>query len=75
MKKHKRYGRAWKRIRDKYYSSHPVCELCGDPTQEIHHIKPLCEGGTHDVKNLMALCSECHYNIHEALKIIKYEKV
>ena len=26
----KRYGRAWKRIRDKYAAEHPFCELCFD---------------------------------------------
>ena len=49
----KRYGRAWKRIRDKYAAEHPFCELCFErgiivETQEIHHKKPLSEGGTHD---------------------------
>ena len=24
----RRYGRAWKRIRDKYVQEHPFCELC-----------------------------------------------
>ena len=24
----RRYGRAWKRIRDKYASEHPLCEQC-----------------------------------------------
>ena len=24
----RRYGRAWKRIRDKYVQQHPFCELC-----------------------------------------------
>lgn len=24
----RRYGRAWKRIRDKYAAEHPFCELC-----------------------------------------------
>jgi|SRR5690554_2495126 len=24
----KRYGRAWKRIRDRYIKSHPLCEEC-----------------------------------------------
>ena len=36
----KRYGRAWKRIRDKYAAEHPFCELCFErgiivPTEEI----------------------------------------
>ena len=46
----KRYGRAWKRIRDKYAAEHPFCELCFQrgiivPTEEIHHKLPLSEGG------------------------------
>ena len=24
----RRYGRAWKRIRDRYIQEHPLCELC-----------------------------------------------
>jgi 5-methylcytosine-specific restriction protein A len=64
----KHYGRAWKRIRDRYVAVHPLCERCEKdgrltPTQEVHHIKPLSEGGTHDVNNLMALCSSCHSGI------------
>jgi len=64
----KRYGRAWKRIRDRYISQHPLCERCEQdgrltPAQEVHHIKPLSEGGTHDSDNLMALCSSCHSGI------------
>lgn len=65
----KRYGRAWKRIRDKYAVEHPFCELCFErgiivPTEEIHHKKPLSEGGTHDRINLIVLCKSCHSTIH-----------
>ena len=61
----KRYGRAWKRIRDRYVEAHPLCEECmkqGRMTQatEVHHILPLSRGGTHDEANLMALCTPCH---------------
>ena len=61
----KRYGRAWKRIRDRYVEAHPLCEECmnqGRMTQatEVHHILPLARGGTHDESNLMALCTSCH---------------
>lgn len=24
----KKYGRAWKRIRDRYAAAHPLCEMC-----------------------------------------------
>lgn len=65
----RRYGRAWKRIRDKYAAEHPFCELCYErgvliSTEEIHHKKPLSEGGTHDRSNLIALCKSCHSSIH-----------
>ena len=65
----KRYGRAWKRIRDKYAAEHPFCELCFErgiivPTEEIHHKLPLSEGGTHDRSNLIALCKSCHSRIY-----------
>ena len=65
----KRYGRAWKRIRDKYVQEHPFCEMCFErgiivPVEEVHHKKPLSEGGTHDRSNLIALCKSCHSRIH-----------
>jgi len=45
----KRYGRAWKRIRDSYAAAHPLCEEClkrsiYTPTEEIHHKLPLSKG-------------------------------
>ena len=65
---HRRYGRAWKRIRDRYVTKHPLCEQClkegrYKKTEEVHHILPLSRGGTHDETNLMALCKSCHSKI------------
>lgn len=65
----RRYGRAWKRIRDWYIQEHPLCELCQQegkltPAEEVHHKKPLAEGGTHARDNLVALCKSCHARIH-----------
>lgn len=65
----RRYGRAWKRIRDSYVKTHPFCEVCfGNgiitPVETVHHIKPLAEGGTHDRSNLMSLCNSCHGRVH-----------
>ena len=39
----KRYGRAWKRIRDRYVHKHPLCEQCLKEgryvaVEEVHHI-------------------------------------
>lgn len=64
----KRYGRSWKRIRDRYIKLHLLCEECEKqgiltPAQEVHHIKPLSKGGDHDIYNLMALCNSCHSKI------------
>ena len=65
----RRYGRAWKRIRDSYVQQHPLCEMCQKDgrlvaTEEVHHKVPLSEGGTHARDNLIALCKSCHAKIH-----------
>lgn len=64
----KRYGRSWKRIRDRYIKAHSLCEECQKqgkltPAEEVHHILPLSRGGTNAVNNLMALCKPCHARI------------
>lgn len=65
----KTYGRAWKRIRDRYVAKHPLCERClkegrMTPVEEVHHILPINRGGTHDESNLMSLCRSCHNKVH-----------
>ena len=62
-------SRTWKKIRDAYVASHPLCELCLKHgryvmAEEVHHKKPLAEGGTHAWNNLIALCKACHARIH-----------
>ena len=68
----KTYGRAWKRIRDRYAAQHPLCEQClkegrYTPVEEVHHILPISKGGTHAESNLMSLCQSCHTKIHREL--------
>lgn len=65
----RRYGRAWKRIRDSYVKAHPFCEICYEKgilvsTEQVHHKIPLSEGGNHDRSNLISLCKSCHSRIH-----------
>ena len=65
----RKYGRAWKRIRDRYVKAHPLCELClkegrMTPVYEVHHIVPVLRGGRHIDSNLMSLCRSCHNKIH-----------
>lgn len=64
----RRYGRAWKRIRDRHIAANPLCEECKKhgkltPAEEVHHILPLSQGGTHEDSNLMSLCKSCHSEI------------
>ena len=66
---HKKYGRSWKRIRDRYIQEHPFCERCFKEgtmvrAEEVHHILPVSQGGTNESSNLMALCQSCHTKIH-----------
>jgi len=68
----KKYGRAWKRIRDRHIKQHPLCEMCLKegryiPVDEVHHILPISKGGTHARENLMSLCRSCHNKIHHEI--------
>lgn len=65
----KKYGRAWKRIRDRYAKEHPLCERCLKegritPMDEVHHILPVNRGGGNEESNLMSVCKSCHNKIH-----------
>lgn len=64
----RRYGYAWKRIRDRYIRTHPFCAECEKqdrltPAEEVHHILPLSKGGGNETTNLTALCKSCHSRI------------
>lgn len=64
----RRYGRLWRKTRDRYIKLNPLCEQCkknGKLTQaqEVHHILPLSQGGSNKEENLMALCKPCHSRI------------
>lgn len=66
---------AWKKLRDTYYKSHPICEKCLEkgvitPAEDIHHIRSPFRNGVInyglllDPDNLMAVCKKCHQEIH-----------
>lgn len=58
--------RAYCLMRDKY-----LCQRCGKPAEEVHHIKPLTPENIMDVRvslnpaNLTSLCRECHFLAHK----------
>ena len=65
----KKYGREWKRIRERYVRKHPLCERClkegrVTPVEEVHHILPVNRGGGNEDSNLMSVCKSCHNKIH-----------
>ncbi len=65
----RKYGRVWKRIRDRYFAAHPLCEQCQregklTPAVEVHHKLPVSQGGQHVHDNLMSLCRSCHNKMH-----------
>ena len=52
-----------------------VCQRCGRPAQEVHHIIHLTKENINDVtislnsKNLVSLCKDCHFEQHVIDKI------
>ena len=40
---------------------------CGEPADEVHHIRPRHLGGTDHPRNLVPLCEACHDEIHRRL--------
>lgn len=70
---HERYGSSWRKVRDRYISRHPLCEVCQQHgkyvmAELVHHKKPISADGTNDENNLMALCISCHEKVHKRKK-------
>ena len=64
------YDFLWKKVRNKYISTHPLCERCESNNITtlatlVHHIKRIRDGGDRlRYDNLMSLCVKCHDIIH-----------
>lgn len=67
----------WKNLRLSYIMHHPICEYCAKqgitkPATEVHHIQYISSGRNleemqriaYNQDNLIALCTECHHNVH-----------
>lgn len=70
----------WKKLRDAYIAEHPLCERCLEKgkitaAEQVHHVRPFLSGMSaqeieslaYDHDNLMALCSQCHKEIHQEM--------
>ncbi len=65
-------SRPWRCLREYIYvSRHGICELCGMPGDEVHHIIPITPSNINDInitlneKNLILLCRKCHRKQHK----------
>ena len=65
-------GSKWREVRAAYIAQlpNPVCEGCsGAPITQVHHLHPTASGGDlYDFNNLMAVCDDCHDNMHAQLR-------
>ena len=65
-------NKKWKSLRNEYIAEHPLCECCGEPAMQVHHIKRFSTGRNkkeieklaYDKNNLMSLCKHCHISKH-----------
>jgi 5-methylcytosine-specific restriction protein A len=56
-----------------------VCECCGSPAPfktasgepylEVHHLRRLADGGSDTISNAVALCPNCHRELHYGLRM------
>jgi 5-methylcytosine-specific restriction enzyme A len=60
------YDQAWARLRKMYIRAHPMCELCGQLAEIVHHKVRIREGGDRlNEDNLQSLCKQCHDKGHK----------
>ena len=66
----------WRKLRNEQLKRNPLCAICGDIANEVHHLKPVesekefdrMEVLAYDPSNLQSLCHKCHSDIHIAMK-------
>lgn len=67
----------WNKVKNSYKKNHQLCELCLNegnktPCSDIHHIKPVSLGGEPlSIDNLIALCKDCHSDVHSDTTIFE----
>jgi 5-methylcytosine-specific restriction enzyme A len=47
--------------------SAPFNDRNGQPFLEVHHVRPLAEGGSDTPRNVVAVCPNCHRELHQGI--------
>lgn len=57
-----RSSRRWQLVRDLKIKKNPLCEDCGAPAAEVHHVLPVVARPdlAFTLENLRSLCRDCH---------------
>lgn len=65
----------WKRVRMMKLKRTPLCEVCNNPAEHVHHIRPVKEDISlaYDLNNLQSLCISCHSKL-EADRTIRKQR-
>lgn len=54
----------YRKVRDTYMKSKPICECCKTkPSQDLHHTRGRVGKYLTDVSNFLAVCRPCHHRI------------
>lgn len=75
-----RFNRSTSVVAQRLHEAKGICEKCGkdapfkrerdhEPYLQVHHIKPLSKGGLDTFENTMAVCPNCHCEIHDKMGI------
>ena len=50
-----------------------ICQHCGQPALDAHHIIPVENGGEDTQENLVCLCRKCHQQVHKNVYTVDKE--
>ena len=75
-----RYNRNRDVVEERLNRAKGICEECkcsapfnrkkdGSPFLEVHHVQPLSQGGLDIVENTIAVCPNCHAEIHDKMEL------
>ena len=61
----------WRKLREFYIRSNPLCEICGAVGAIVHHTEGI-DGAEMDVNSLQTVCKQCHNKLHSKKRLKKY---